>query len=1210
MAVYTPVSGARQQYDGNTQLDPSGAQLLRDHASSGGTGCMAAFTFHVIMPQGVNVDQCQLMVDQGNQLVVDTNHGVHLYLAVENCLDNARAFNDAVDGDANDPLVKRLTAHADAVTEYGSRTGITHSGDMAVDSAVGPLDGSPGYVVHAWDNTASPAASEEVTFFDFSSCLQPLVDDSGWDETGQDVNVFLFWSQANNPGSGNWDLYLIDNTVDWDNGEEGASETGDPQTNHTNSSGQINWNTDPELTVEYSTSEMIMDGVGSSVGNAKARESLLLAKWYGLDSGYTTDPIFSGVLPKIVAGRGDLPITRQDGENPFTTAWYISEGDPATAQVSTNIFGPGEGAFQRRCIYGEDFALLYSDRPYIYWDLTFWNPTKILGPISTYSARWLSKVFQVTASLGNTEYGVLCRGYKEGVWKWSIEYNNNFVGSESRELRVRTDDGFNSGYTDYALQERLGAQWNRLELQVSDEDTEYNFRLRAFVDQATWGVTEYDDTATFRMDLNIPVVDIDIDEIRYGSSTQDNGTNLDVHSWYLADTEWWSDYDLNGEFQNPVIDPDRGAPLVTGPFDSAPFEMEFYDYDGTDITSKEYIGTVLKPNSGPDALLIDGDYIPDDRLTWIEDLAGANGAAVTAGVTNEYDAKNGTVVYDTDETPAGESTALIYSTSVVGDDSSMEIDLPASTRTLHFRAMYYVDSTPQAQGSTNETTDILRFEDSSGDAIMNLRMNWAGDISGYDGEISSEASYMGELVADEWQQIEIFIDLDADSDGADNIGQLMYRFGNEETGKWGYVGLYRSWQTEVNTNDIDKIVVGLAPAWDANTGGSAEDNLQCDLSVAGVAYDMDTWCGPPPSSNLAPIPLPVVKDSYMGTATFRGTPIASAFVEGVDYIKATGIKYDMDEAPGSQRICDVYYPNTTPPTDGFPVLQWMHGGSWTSGNKNDLARNIRDAAIANGWAIVSTAYQLGGSFGVWTSSSDTAGRWPTYVCDFKQCGAWIRDEAHLTYPINPNIMVAGGYSAGSFNAMAAVLTRDLEDDGSPYDPRLTGNPSYLYSDVADPEYLGFYGWAIPTSPYALYQWQYGPGASEPNEIAGGQQIAYYAVQNLMGNQTDWQTDTIYLQPLNWVQAQQAQSVALVEPNNLSDLVLGGMFGWSDYFVFSDPENRYPEYGQYAQIELATLSLDAPASFDMDWFTFNGLNHDYVDKAFDATHMNNFLSQFR
>lgn len=1219
MTVYNATQSAYQEYQGNTQIAPASTVLFRS-STNGAAAYMAGFTFNLVIPQAVTVGLCRLKIRQNNQLIAGTGYGENLYLAVENCLDG-RALNDPVNGDTLDPLVKRLTAHSDAVAQYGSRTGITHSGNMSSDPAVGPLDGSPGIVCHAWDNQVGPAVGADVTFLDMSSALQPLVDDPAWNPNGQKVNVFLFWSQANNPGgAGDWDLYPINSSVVWDNGQAGSNQA------HVTQGGQINYSITPTLDVEYSTSNMLIDGVGTSSGSAKLRDTKLLAKWYGLDSGNTTSPIYGAILPMITAGRGDLPPTRNDSANPLSVTVGAAGGyynlSPTT---KTRFNGPGKGAFQRRAIEGYDHLLpvgVYpSSKPYVYWDFRHWS--RLPGAISTYSGRWLSQVNTV-GTANESAVGTVVAGLKDDEKVWAVEYNNNLgVTNESRELRLRTWDRtdpqnvvvWTSPWTDYANQEKLGAGWNRIEVQVSEEDTEYNFRLRAFVYFEQWETTHFDDVATFRMDLNVPEPStLKIDTVRYGSSALDTGGNS-LHNWALADMEWWSDYDLNGTFQNPIVDPDRGFPLVTSDLDTRPFEMEFYHYDGTDITSMDYVGTVLKPNSGPDPLILDGQYIPDDRLDWDENLSGADGAAVSAGSSNAYNAKQGTVVYDTDITPVGESHSLIHTTASGTAESYVTVNMPANTRSLYFRTMVYVDPFPNAQGSANNSSKIISFDDSSGNPIASVSMNWVGELTLYDGEINT-AQGLVTLEAGAWSLLEFYINQDADPTNANSAYQLLFRCGHEERGfafwpEWEKLGTYNGINLDVNDNDIDRVRVGLMRRSDANVGGTLQNGMNCSIRTSAVAYDQDTWCGPPVDNPLEPVPIRPVKDSYMGTLSFKGTPVAGLEGGGVDYTLTSSVPYHMGASAGSIRTCDVYVPTGDVPEGGWPVVEWMHGGSWTDGNKLDIAKNVRDTILANGWALVSPRYQLGGDFGAWDYSSSDDGRWPTYVCDFKQCGAWIRDQGSSAYNLNPSKIVSSGYSAGSFNALAAVLTEGIDDDfATPYDLTLAGNPSYLYSNVLDPHYIGYYGFAIPASPYKLKAWQEGPAPSFDSDVQGGRQIGYYATRNLMGNQANWEADLEWLQPYWWVYVQNIYAIGLNQANPLDGVVLGGTLGDADYFVFSDPKNTWPEYSMVEALRLATIySSSAPDSFNMDWFTYNGLNHDYVEQAFDATHLSNFLSQF-
>ena len=92
----------------------------------------------------------------------------------------------------------------------------------------------------------------------------------------------------------------------------------------------------------------------------------------------------------------------------------------------------------------------------------------------------------------------------------------------------------------------------------------------------------------------------------------------------------------------------------------------------------------------------------------------------------------------------------------------------------------------------------------------------------------------------------------------------------------------------------------------------------------------------------------------------------------------------------------------------LPVLIFIHGGSWASGDPADygfVARNI----AAQGYVVVLAGYRLG-----------KAGRYPGMLEDTAADIGWVyRNIAR--YGGDPERLVISGHSAGAYNAVQAVL---------------------------------------------------------------------------------------------------------------------------------------------------------------------------------------------
>ena len=122
---------------------------------------------------------------------------------------------------------------------------------------------------------------------------------------------------------------------------------------------------------------------------------------------------------------------------------------------------------------------------------------------------------------------------------------------------------------------------------------------------------------------------------------------------------------------------------------------------------------------------------------------------------------------------------------------------------------------------------------------------------------------------------------------------------------------------------------------------------------------------------------------------------------------------DIAYATGSEaQKLDVYLPENG---DGpFPVMVWIHGGGWRSGDK----RVGNPAWVDNGFAFVTINYRL---------SSEAL--FPAQIYDVKAAIRWVKANA-ATYNLDPEKVIVGGSSAGGHLASLATTSagiKELED---------------------------------------------------------------------------------------------------------------------------------------------------------------------------------------
>lgn len=108
----------------------------------------------------------------------------------------------------------------------------------------------------------------------------------------------------------------------------------------------------------------------------------------------------------------------------------------------------------------------------------------------------------------------------------------------------------------------------------------------------------------------------------------------------------------------------------------------------------------------------------------------------------------------------------------------------------------------------------------------------------------------------------------------------------------------------------------------------------------------------------------------------------------------------------------------------LPVVLWLHGGGWYSGNKrNAVDKHMLDFLVGSGFVVASAEYRL----------SDEA-PFPAQIHDVKAAIRWLRARPDVL-GINPERVGLAGFSAGAHLAALAATTPgvpELEgESGSP-----------------------------------------------------------------------------------------------------------------------------------------------------------------------------------
>jgi acetyl esterase/lipase len=152
-------------------------------------------------------------------------------------------------------------------------------------------------------------------------------------------------------------------------------------------------------------------------------------------------------------------------------------------------------------------------------------------------------------------------------------------------------------------------------------------------------------------------------------------------------------------------------------------------------------------------------------------------------------------------------------------------------------------------------------------------------------------------------------------------------------------------------------------------------------------------------------------------------------------------------ADDRQRM-DLYVPAGPGP---HPVVAWVHGGGWQTGDKDLVPPALRDALVANGYAVAAVNYRLSGDPGPQgVPPAPPAVSHPYPLMDIKNAVRWLQEHAG-PYALDPTAVVLSGYSAGGHLAVLAATSADA--------PALVGPPVTLPG--GDPPLRGVLAYAAP-----------------------------------------------------------------------------------------------------------------------------------------------------
>ena len=120
---------------------------------------------------------------------------------------------------------------------------------------------------------------------------------------------------------------------------------------------------------------------------------------------------------------------------------------------------------------------------------------------------------------------------------------------------------------------------------------------------------------------------------------------------------------------------------------------------------------------------------------------------------------------------------------------------------------------------------------------------------------------------------------------------------------------------------------------------------------------------------------------------------------------------DVVYGPLHRQRLDVWRTSTTPLH--APVVLYLHGGSWTMGDKREQGRPMLHEFVRRGWIAVVPNYRLA-----------PRSPWPAQIEDATRALGWVKQEiAHLGGDPD-RVVIAGGSAGGQLAALVALSAED------------------------------------------------------------------------------------------------------------------------------------------------------------------------------------------
>ena len=201
--------------------------------------------------------------------------------------------------------------------------------------------------------------------------------------------------------------------------------------------------------------------------------------------------------------------------------------------------------------------------------------------------------------------------------------------------------------------------------------------------------------------------------------------------------------------------------------------------------------------------------------------------------------------------------------------------------------------------------------------------------------------------------------------------------------------------------------------------GSNFGHAQQAMDTTQSANDMSAR--KPSKNKLKLVGASIVAVGAITFATQQAQALSAlAVVNGITANGGVGVSKDILYGDEPLQDLDIYYPKPLAQAmkvgdtiiDTYPMVVFVHGGSWESGSKEEYAFIGQSLAQA-GYVTAVINYRKAPEH-----------VYPGYVKDTAQAVAWSINNASSIH-VDPKRVAVIGHSAGAFNAVAAVSNEDF-----------------------------------------------------------------------------------------------------------------------------------------------------------------------------------------